>query len=45
VIAYLRASSITLTYDPRERTLRAGCAGVAAAITVDRQRTGQAERS
>ena len=44
VIAYLRASSITLTYDPHERTLRADTQD-AAAVTVDRKRTGKAERS
>jgi hypothetical protein len=44
VIAYLRASSFTLTYDPRERTLRAGTQD-AAAIAIDRKLTGKAERS
>jgi site-specific DNA recombinase len=45
VIAYLRASSFTLTYDPRERTLRAGGTQDAAAIAIDRKLTGKAERS
>lgn len=34
VISYLRASSITLTYDPRQRTLRAGTPD-AVAVTID----------
>ena len=44
VIAYLRASSITLTYDPHERTLRASTHD-AAAITIDRKPPGKAGRS
>lgn len=43
VIAYLRASSFTLTYDPRERTLRAGTQD-AAAMAIDRKLTGKAEK-
>jgi hypothetical protein len=44
VIAYLRASSITLTYDPHRRTLRASTHD-AAAITIDQKPPGKAGRS
>ena len=44
VIAYLRASSITLTYDPHQRTLRASTHD-AAAITIDQKPPGKAGRS
>ncbi len=44
MIAYLRASSIMLTYDPHERTLRAGPQDTAA-ITIDQKRAAKAERS
>ena len=37
MISYLRARSITLTYDPNEQTLRAGTQD-AAAVTVDQKR-------
>jgi hypothetical protein len=36
VIGYLRASSITLTYDPHERTLRTDIHD-AVAVTIDRK--------
>jgi site-specific DNA recombinase len=44
VIAYLRASSITLTYEPHRRTLRASTHD-AAAITIDQKPPGKAGRS
>jgi site-specific DNA recombinase len=44
VIAYLRASSIMLTFNPDQRTLRAGTED-AASITFGRQRASQTERS
>jgi len=44
VIAYLRTSSITLTYDPHQRTLRASTHDTAA-ITIDQKPPGKAGRS